>query len=184
MDVDQQIATWMDKYVDRLTHLAFTYVGDWAKAEDVVQEAFFKAYQSIHQLKSPSSALPWLMQIVINECRTLYRKTWREIVTSLLPDHGTVSAENVYFDRLENQSIYSAVMGLPEIYRTPIYLYYLEDLSTKEIADVLGVNPGTIRVRLARGRKHLQRHLKRGDEDERGGTNSKVGGTVPITYRR
>ena len=72
MDTHDLLSSWVDEHLDRLTHLAFTYVRDWAKAEDIVQEAFLKAYRSMHQLKTPETPLPWLQRIVINECRRAY----------------------------------------------------------------------------------------------------------------
>jgi len=59
LDPKEQLAVWVDQYGDRLTHLAHTYVRDWAKAEDVVQEAFIKAYRAMDRMKSPDTPLPW-----------------------------------------------------------------------------------------------------------------------------
>jgi RNA polymerase sigma-70 factor, ECF subfamily len=183
LDPKEQLAVWVDKYVDRLTHLAYTYVHDWGKAEDVVQEAFIKAYRSIDKLKTPDAPLPWLIRIVVNECRTSQRKTWREVVTSLLPERQGKSAEDVYFHRQGLQDVHSAIMSLPEVYRTPVYLFYFEGLSTQEIAEALNITPGAARIRLTRGRARLHNSLERGEEDERA-AHQRIRTNVQATRRR
>lgn len=175
MDPKEQLAVWVDQYVDRLTHLAHTYVRDWAKAEDVVQEAFIKAYRAMDRMKSPDTPLPWLIKIVVNECRNLHRKTWREVVTTFLPEQRIDSAEDTYFRQQGRQDTHAAIMSLPEAYRTPMYLFYFEHLSTEEIATVLNISPGATRIRLTRGREKLRKYLKRGDEDEHGPTYQGIG---------
>jgi len=175
LDPKEQLTVWVDHYVDRLTHLAYTYVRDWAKAEDVVQEAFIKAYRSADKLKTPEAPLPWLTRIVANECRSWHRKTWREVVTSFIPEQRTTSAEDVYFGQQGAHDAHAAVMSLPEAYRTAVYLFYFEHLSTEEVADVLNISPGETRIRLTRGRERLRKYLKRGDEDEHGSTYQGIG---------
>lgn len=183
LQVDEQVALWVDEYVDRLTHLAFTYVRDWAKAEDVVQEAFIKVYRSIEQLKDPDSPLPWLIRIVINECHTAQRKTWRERITSMIPHGMSYSAEETFLQMQESRDIHSTVLALRESYRVPIYLFYIEGLSTQEISSVLDISPGAVRVRLTRGREMLSQLLKRGDDNEYGRNTPTGKSAVQNTYR-
>lgn len=177
MDVRDQLSNWVDEYVGRLTRLAFTYVRDWAKAEDVVQEAFLKAYRSMHQLKTPENPLPWLQRIVINECRTTHRKTWREVAMSL-PEVRSQSAEEKFFHDRANQELHLALLSIAEKYRTPMYLHYLEGMSTQDIAIVLKITAGSVRVRLHRGREQLQKqlhkNLERGDQDDDRGFLSEI----------
>ena len=62
--------------------------------------------------------------------------------------------------------MWKALQALEEDYRLPIYLFYFEELSTQEIAQVLGIRPGTVRTRLSRGREQLRNTLKGAYFDE------------------
>lgn len=155
----RRMEQWVDQYVDRLTRLAFIYVRDWPTAEDVVQEAFLKAFRAMDRLQSDEYVLPWLMRIVINESRSLLRKTRREHVTSEVPAGVSASAETDFLRAWEQRWV-AAVMALPERYRTPVYLFYVDGMATEDIAAAMGIRPGTVRVRLLRGRKLLQRRLQ------------------------
>ena len=64
------------------------------------------------------------------------------------------------FQEPEENLVWEAVRGLDEIYRLPVYLFYFQELSTQEIAKVLSVRPGTVRMRLSRGREMLREALK------------------------
>lgn len=172
MEYGEPLEEWVDRYVDRLTHFAYTYVRDWATAEDVVQETFIKAYLSKDKLENIGHPLSWLIRIVINECRDRHRRTWREVVTSLVPDWKVQSAEEVYLESVRSSEVHTAVLSLPVSYRTPVVLFYFEELSTDEIACILGTKSATVRTRIARGRKRLETILKRGEKNEYRRSNS------------
>lgn len=173
LKADELIATWVEQYTDRLTYVAYTYVHNQTTAEDIVQEAFIKAFKSLHQLRNAENPLPWLIRIVINECNTTKRKKWNEVVTSVTPEQSTVSTEDIYVKKTRDREIYQAIMSLPEKYRIPIILFYFEDLSLKEIAEAMNIHEGTTRTRLARGRGYLENILERGNQDESRRANSK-----------
>lgn len=156
----------MRLYTERLVRLAYTYVRDQATAEDRVQDAFIQAYASMNQLKNPGNPFPWLARIVINECRSFRRKGWREVTVSVLPERSRAGVEETYLRDAEFREVHHALQSLPAKYRTPIILFYFEGLSTQDIAEVLETNAGTVRTRLARGRKLLSRLLQEGEDDE------------------
>lgn len=172
LERDEQLTSWIREYYDRLTYIAFTYVRNQNQAEDVVQESFVKGYRSFNQLNDPSRPFPWLVRIVINECHTATRKSKRECPTELLPEKASASAEDVYVLRAENQEVYAAITSLSEKYRTPIILFYFEDLSIREIADALNLGEGTVKTRLFRGRERLKKILRRGESNELGNNYS------------
>lgn len=153
-------------YVDRLTRLAHTYLRNWSASEDAVQEAFLKAYQSRTQLKNKQDPFPWLARIVVNQCRTTFRKTWREVITGFVPDHGTPAVEDTVVAKEQDSILHQCLMALPESLRTPLYLYYFEEMSTKEIAKVVATSDGAVRTRLNRGRDRLAKEVARREEVE------------------
>jgi RNA polymerase sigma-70 factor (ECF subfamily) len=159
---------WIQQYYDRLTYVAFTYVRDQSRAEDLVQETFMNAYLSIHQLKDPTRPFPWLVRIVINQCLNATRKNRREQPTEFLPEQRSMSTEDIYMKQSRDKEVYASIMSLPEKFRTPIILYYFEELSILEIADALKLSEGAVKTRLSRGRDQLKIILRGVDTDELG----------------
>lgn len=172
MEKMDQLTEWIRDYSDRLRYIAYTYVRDNNRAEDIVQEAMIQAYLSVHQLKDPKRPYPWLVRIVINLCLNTKRKYRREQPTDLLPEQGGKSTEDVYFQLSRDKEVYKAIMDLNEKYRAPIILYYFEDLSIREIAYALQLSEGAVKTRLARGREQLKSTLSRKGADELGNSNS------------
>ncbi|MFD2615061.1 RNA polymerase sigma factor [Paenibacillus gansuensis] len=169
MQSDDLIQQWIELYYDRLTYIAYTYLHDRSAAEDSVQEALVKAYVSQRDLNDPSRPYPWLVRIVIHECLNRLRKQRRELPSEILPEQGGASTEDVYMTRSRNREVYSAVMSLQEKFRTPVLLYYFEELSVKEIAFALNMGQGAVKTRLLRGRAQLREKLEEGEHrDELG----------------
>lgn len=171
MDRDEQLEAWVQLYVRRLVGIAYSYVHDVGTAEDRVQDALIKAYHSAHQLQNSENPYPWLVQIVINECRNVQRRKYREIAMPTLPEQHSRSTEDAYLHNVQIQTMYRNILRLPEKYRVPIILRYFEEQSTEIIATILDTNARTVRTRLARGRKRLQRMLKEDEENERERSN-------------
>lgn len=168
MEQKDQLIQWIQHYHDRLIYVAFTYVRDQSRAEDIVQESFVNAYLSIQQLRDPSRPYPWLVRIVINQCLNAIRKYRREQPTDFLPEMRGLSTEDIYMQQSRDKEVYAAIMGLAVKFRTPIILYYFEEMSVREIAYVLHLSEGAVKTRLARGRNQIKHTLKRGDTDEFG----------------
>lgn len=159
MEREERFKTWVKLYSERLVRIAFMYVKDQSTAEDRVQNAFIKAYQSMHKLKDVDNPLPWLFRIVVNECKSYLKKNRREVVTSVFSEQNEKSAEEVYLYQLESSKLHNAILKLQESYKLPIVLYYFEELQVQEIANLLGVSIETVKVRLHRGRKRLEKLL-------------------------
>jgi RNA polymerase sigma-70 factor (ECF subfamily) len=174
LEQKELLRQWIQQYYDRLTYVAFTYVLDQSRAEDLVQETFVNAYLSTHQLKDPTRPFPWLVRIVINQCLNAMRKNRREQPTEFLPEQRSMSSEDIYMQQSRDKEVYAAIMALPEKFRTPIILYYFEELSIREIADALQLSEGAVKTRLRRGRDQLKNKLRGVDEDELGDAYSTI----------
>ncbi|NYE09621.1 RNA polymerase sigma-70 factor (ECF subfamily) [Bacillus niacini] len=175
MNNREVLEVWIEKYTQRLVRLAYTYVKDWLKAEDQVQEAYIKAFNSMNQLKNKEEPFPWLARIVINECKSSFRKSWREVLSDFLPERKLESSEDSYLRSVQEEEIHNAVYDLPKHYSLPITLFYFEELSIQEISQILNLNIGTVKTRLSRGRQLLSRKIK---EDGYGGKRIKVSKNV------
>jgi RNA polymerase sigma-70 factor (ECF subfamily) len=163
---DDLLMKWIQQYYDRLTYVAFTYVRDQSRAEDLVQQTFMNAYLSIHRLKDPSRPFPWLVRIVINQCLNVTRNSRREQPTEFLPEQRSISTEDIYMQQSRDKEVYAAIMSLPDKFRTPIILFYFEELSIREIADALKLSEGAVKTRLSRGRDQLKNKLRGVETDE------------------
>lgn len=158
------LKSWMKDYDKILLRLAYAYTRNWATAQDMVQNAFVKAYQSRANLRDENNPLPWLSRIVINECASAQRRTWREISSSSIPEVARVhSAEDMAMKNNDSRRVHDSILMLPKKFRVPIILFYFNELSVHDISAIIGVREGTVKSRLSRARKQLETILE-GDD--------------------
>jgi RNA polymerase sigma-70 factor (ECF subfamily) len=134
-------------------------------AEDAAQEAFVRAYRSLHQLHPGARFRPWLLAIVANVARNQRRSAQRWARRAERSGEGRVdagvapSAEDSALAGRRRRDLHTALDALPARYREAVACRYLLDLSEAETAAVLGVPRGTVKSRLSRGLERLQRSL-------------------------
>jgi len=129
------------------------------EVEDIVQETFLRAYQSLRRFRGRSQLRTWLIQIAINVCRDRQRSFWKRRVHLTLPE-GPDPAQGCFVDAtLLQQSVAAAVAKLPEKLRLPFVLHAFEELSGIEIAAVLGWSESTVWTRIYAARKQLRTQL-------------------------
>ncbi|WP_422661221.1 RNA polymerase sigma factor [Paenibacillus sp. EC2-1] len=116
---------------------------------DAMQEAIAKAFSNIHTLREPAYFKTWLIRILINECNNMIRKKKRDYPTPY--DMRTTS----YIGDYEQIELFEVINGLDEQLQIIVTLFYIEDLSIKEISKVLDVSIGTVKSRLYRARQQL-----------------------------
>ena len=126
--------------------------------QDAVQECIWKAWRNLRNLRDDAAFRPWLMRILINECRNLARRTRGEVPTDEIPDRP--QAEDAYEQRLRDEGLHQALMRLPEKIRLTMVLFYLDGFSQREICGILRVPAGTVKSRLNQGRKQLKKQLE------------------------
>jgi RNA polymerase sigma factor (sigma-70 family) len=138
-----------------------------ADADDVVQEAFVKAYRALGGFRADAAFRPWLLAIVANEAANARRAAGRRagLATraSSRPDPRAVGAdprpspESAALSAESTRALLAAVRALPERERDVVTCRYLLDLSEAETATTLGLRPGTVKSRLSRGLDRLRR---------------------------
>lgn len=129
--------------------------------EDIVQDAFVKAYLALHRFRAHEPFRPWLLTIVANEARNRWRwlSRHRTVPLSLVGDSGEQASRTppqVAEDKETSRSLRDAVERLPRPQRDVITCRYLLDLSERDTAQVLGIPRGTVKSRLSRGLRALE----------------------------
>jgi RNA polymerase sigma-70 factor, ECF subfamily len=131
-------------------------------AEDLIQETFIKAYKSFHQLNDRQKCRAWLTSILYNTFVNKYRKEERISIISQPIEESIIYQEYTETEILRgvmDQEVSIALFELPEEYSSIVILSDIEDLSYKEISEILGIPIGTVRSRLSRGRRLLRGRL-------------------------
>jgi RNA polymerase sigma-70 factor (ECF subfamily) len=155
-----------------LVNFVYRFVGDYDQADDVVQETFIRLYQKADAYKPVAKFSTWLYTIAANLARTALRSRSRHGTFSLYRKRGEEGEREVEIrdDRypadamaegtLRQEIIQRALNELPEQYREAVILYDIQELSYEEICAITGMNMGTLKSRLNRGRTRLQELLK------------------------
>lgn len=158
----------MRRWAGRITALCHARVGRGGAADDLAQETLLRGFRSLHTLIDPDRFGAWLSGIGLRACRDwLKSRQNAQIPFSVLaadhsPEeylaeqrslHSTVDHED------ELRRLMLAVEALPEECRQVIMLYYYQDVTYRDLAQLLGVSPATINARLTRGRNLLRRRL-------------------------
>ena len=133
--------------------LAFALLQDPAEAEDAIQEAAFKAWRHIGQLRTGASFRPWFLGIVANQCRTSARGRWRSVIR--VADVRPVP-QDVPPDDLASYELRNALKRLTHNERLVLLLRYYLDLSYEDIGIQLRVSPKAARTRTERALRRLK----------------------------
>lgn len=150
------------RYRSTVFGLALAKTGCRADAEDVFQEVFLAYYRADKRFDGEEHRKAWLLRTTLNHCKRLTGSTWRRRTVPL----EQREEEGVCFATAEENEVWQALRELEESLRLPIYLFYFQGLTTREIARTLAVGEGAVRMRLSRGRAKLRERLKGDDFDE------------------
>ncbi|MEW8958011.1 ECF RNA polymerase sigma factor SigW [Moorella humiferrea] len=161
----QQLEYLMRRFGDKVLYLAYSYLRDRHWAEDVAQEVFIRVFTNLDKFRGNSSIYTWIYHITVNLCRDELRakNRRRDLEPVEGEDYVATEVEEQVLANLQQQEVWQAVLNLPVIYREVIWLHYYEQLSLKEIAEILGISLPAVKIRLYRARGHLQKLLKAGE---------------------
>jgi len=150
-----------DLYCKAMLAIAVRYVKDTFLAEDIMQEAFMKAFKNINSYKEEVAFGAWLKRIVINQSIDWLKKKKLDLV-SLNDEVVTVLDEDDWSVNpiISYQEIISCIQKLKDKYRVVLTLFLLEGYDHGEISQILGISETTSRTHLLRGKKKVQEHLK------------------------
>ena len=163
---EEAFSLLVQKYQKRIHALAWRKIGDYHIAQEITQDTFIQVYKNLSELKNPKLFDGWLFVITNNLC-----KNWLERNKDTMPFLEDVSIEErnrTYYTQYQSEQRMTEIREhyrevakkllekLPESERTVITLYYLSEMSVKDIGNFLGVSANTIKSRLHRARNRLQ----------------------------
>lgn len=151
----------MGRYRDNLFAAAFSICKNAADADDAVQEAFLQYYLTEKEFDDEQHIRAWLLRVAMNRAKNANRSFWRRNKVPL-----EEYMETLEFEMPEDGVLFETVLNLPEKYRSVIHLYYYEDYSVRNIAEILRLTESNVKARLSRGRKLLKKELKEEWEDD------------------
>jgi RNA polymerase sigma factor (sigma-70 family) len=158
--VDPQFENLVTLYYDDLYRFGFSLTRNEADACDLTQETFYNWANKRSQVKNLANVKGWLFTTLHREFLQTCRRRRRfsdEPISEATQDLREVSADVV--NRIDAHTVLQALRKIDGGYRDPLVLYYMQDLSYKEIADALQIPLGTVQSRIARGKTHLFQRL-------------------------
>lgn len=175
MNKEARFQELLEPVLDSAFGTALRYTRNQADAEDLVQQAALLAWRGFGSFVEGSNFRAWFLRILTNSFFSDYRKRKRQGTEVELDDvpelyiysqADELGLHKEYEDpaaalmgKLETEHVEAAIASLPEEYRVAATLYFLQDFTYQEIADVIGIPVGTVRSRLHRGRRLLQKAL-------------------------
>ena len=147
----EEAARLVEQYSPAVYRLAYARTGSREDAEDITQETFLRLVRAAPVFRDGEHCKAWLLRVAINRAKDISRSFWRKNKIAL-DDY----INEIPFESREEYELFETVMKLPEKYRNVIHLYYYEDLSIKEIAEILRITEGNVKMRLSRGRSFLR----------------------------
>ncbi len=160
----------MRRYNTRLYRVAFCILRDDLEAEDVMEDAYVRAYQHLNQFAGRAKFATWLTRICVNEALMRKRRRTRHPTLELdnekngLLENLTSASPNPE-QRLSQEELRAlleeAILALPDNYRTVVMMCDVQEMNVAETAECLGISESNVKIRLYRARAALRRELSR-----------------------
>ncbi len=151
------------KYINQAVKTAYLITGNNILSEDIAQEAFITCHLKIDKLKNPSLFKAWLFKILTNEAIKTRKKTSRTVLVDnftdnmqFITDISTEITDNFYYSDLYNE-----IQKLKVKQKTTVILYYFNNMSIREIAQITNSLESTVKSRLFLAKKNLKKSLQR-----------------------
>ncbi len=158
----QPVQELIERYRNNIYGIAFNVCKNAEDAEDVVQDTFIQYHTTKKAFENEQHIRAWLIRVAINKAKNMNHTFWRQNKMSL-EDY----MEILVFETPASEELFETVMKLPEKYRIIIHLFYYEEYTTQEIADILKISLSNVKVRLSRGRMLLKEVLQEEWEDDK-----------------
>ncbi len=150
-----------NRYAGRMLGVCQRYARNSADAEDIMQDAFIKVFDKIRQFRSQGSFEGWIRKIMVNTALKKYTvsRYSKELVGYEVKDRDEEALEPAAYSHLTARELMQLINNLPDGYRLIFNLYVIEGYQHEEIAEMLGIQPGTSRSQLVKARTMLQKQI-------------------------
>ncbi len=150
-----------NRFAGRMLGVCNRYARNSADAEDILQDAFIKVFDKMHQFKFEGSFEGWIRRIVVNTALKKYslRRYEKEVVGYEVKDKDESGPEPSAYGHLTEKDLLVLINNLPDGYRLIFNLYVIEGYQHDEIAEMLGIQSGTSRSQLVKARNMLQKQI-------------------------
>jgi len=153
-------------HLEFLYNVALKYTGRPYDAEDIVQETLYTAFRKFYQLRDDNKCRQWLFSILrttfLRERQLFKKRPFLDDGSGYLKHITNESADSLSatIEKKMNKAMVQAALDeLPEKHKSPLILFYMEDMTYQEIADLLEIPIGTVMSRLARAKKRIKKDL-------------------------
>ena len=166
-----EIGKIIQENVQAMYRVAFGILKNEDEIYDAISNTTIIVFEKISSLKKEELFKTWLTRILINECYKIYNQNKKVIY---LENCAPKSLDNLQYtekDRLEEQDARDLLNNLSKDLKETVMLYYFEDFSVKEVAEILNIPEGTVKSRLSKARKDLEKILIKNEEAERRNLN-------------
>lgn len=158
--------TLVSRHQEAVFRLAYLLLGDADEAKDTAQEAFIRAFRSLHQFDVARPMRPWLLRITTNLVYNRRRAVGRYLaalqrLVRLTPEPVLTPAPEANLPSEDSALLWQAVRRLNPADQEVIYLRYFLELSVAETAEVANIAPGTVKSRLSRALGRLRQVIER-----------------------
>jgi len=142
-------------YADMVYRIAYVYCHNKSDSEDIVQEVFMRYFQSISQFESEEHRKAWIIRVTINCCKNLVASSWKRKVVLKTVDTDR-RKYHLHSNKVGYDKVYTAINKLKKMDRILVHLFYYEEYSIDEIAQMLNLKVSAVKTRLFRVRKKLK----------------------------
>ena len=150
-----------NRYAGRMLGVCNRYARNSADAEDILQDAFIKIFEKIHQFKFEGSFEGWVRRIMVNTALKKYSlsRYEKEVSGYEVKDRDESGMEPSAYSHLTQKELMELINNLPDGYRMIFNLYVIEGYQHEEISEMLGIQAGTSRSQLVKARVMLQKQI-------------------------
>lgn len=152
---EEEVEEVLRLYSDMVYKIALSYMKNVQSAEDAYQNTFLRYMESDKVFSSEEYRKAWLIRVTFNECKKIYRQAFYRYTVPI----ESVSESMLEIPEYHMDEVWDEIMKLPLKYRKVLHLFYYEEMSVRQISEILRVKEGTVTSQLSRARQMLKRCL-------------------------
>jgi len=157
VNMKQEFNGIYELYVNDIYRLVFSYILNPQDTQDILQRVFVKLFKNSYILeKEPDEIKKWLIAVAANEAKDFLRSFWKARINLVDLNNNQLTTEE--YDK--KNKLMNELKSIKKKYRIPLFLFYFEGYSAKEIADILHTSEASIKMKLSRGRKLLKQEME------------------------